>query len=141
MREVTLRSAHARPPPAGSLSVGPPLSVGDERDAGSNEDYLHGTRARVGATMKPGNEPGDRNVKEAGSGKGQCVWQRTLRFTQRKVRHDCSEYRGKAGGEIEQQRPRARQPRLHENGEITHPVRDLVRRDCEGRERSELQTA
>jgi len=120
---------------------GQPLRAGDDSDSGCDEHYLDGTGPSVGASMEPRDETGDRDIKETGGCKRERVGQRSLRLAQSKIRHYCAENRGDPGREIEQQRPRARQPGLHEDGEVTHPVRDLMRSHGESRQDAQLHTA
>ena len=62
-------------------------------------------------------------------------------MTQAVVRRDRPDHRGDAGGEIEQQRARAREPRVHQDGEVPDAVRDLVRGHCESRHQAEGEAA
>ena len=112
----------------------------DHRDTGRDQSHLDRARAWIGAAMETRDETGDGDVEETRGRESERVRQRTLRLTQSKVRHYCAEHGSDAGREIEHERPRARQPRLHEDGEIPDTMRDLVCGHGEGREDAQLHT-
>ena len=118
---------------ASKLLLRKALGARDHGDTRGDQQHLDRTGARVGTSMESGNETRHGDIEESRGRKSQRVRQRVLRLTQSKVRHHGTEHRGESGEEIEHQRPRPRQAGLHQDGEIAHAVRYLVRRHRKGR--------
>ena len=91
--------------------------------------------------MQSRDETGDRDVEKSRGREGERVREEPERMAQAVVRRDRPDHRGDAGGEIEQQRARAREPRVHQDGEIPDAVRDLVRGHCESGHQAEGEAA
>ena len=105
------------------------LGERDDRYPEADQNHLDRARTRVGASVQPGDEPRDGDVEEAGGREGERVGQHPECASKSPPRRDRADHRGEPGREIELERPAPRQAGLHQDGEVPHAVRDLVRRD------------